>query len=170
MKTQAWGWLVVAVLAAGLNASYHDGGLQWAHQIADNVQHNSMAVLALATGHADRFLTEARYVATPHELTPCRFTEDMAKFERGMARSRARFDAMEARHQVALARVEAHRARIEAEVARVHIPAVAFTPVSIRIPDASACQRIQINVPRAPHITIPAVRSVHVDVQGAGPV
>ena len=170
MKTQAWGWLAVAVLAAGLNASYHDGGLQWAHQIADRVQHNSMAVFALATGHADRFLTEARYVATPHELTPCRFTEDMARFDRGMARSRVRFEVMEARQQIALARMQANRARMEAEVARVHIPAVAFTPVSIRVPEAPACPRIRVSVPRIPQITIPSVPVVHVDVQGAGPV
>src|SRR5215469_1149640 len=60
MKTQAWGWLGAAVLAAGLNSSYHDGGLQWAHEIADRVQHNTSAVLALATGRADQFLAEAR--------------------------------------------------------------------------------------------------------------
>src|SRR5215831_1299560 len=60
MKTQAWGWLAAAVLAAGLNSSYHNGGLQWAHEIADRVQHNTGAVLALATGRADEFLAEAR--------------------------------------------------------------------------------------------------------------
>ena len=63
MKTQAWGWLTAAVLAAGLNASYHDGGMQWAHRIADRVEHNSNAVLALATGHADEFVTEARVLS-----------------------------------------------------------------------------------------------------------
>ncbi len=47
--TQAWGWLTAGVLAAGLNASYHDGGLQWAHQVADRVEHGSAAVLALAS-------------------------------------------------------------------------------------------------------------------------
>ena len=46
MKTQAWGWLAAAVLAAGLNSSYHDGGLQWAHEIVGSVQHNTGAVLA----------------------------------------------------------------------------------------------------------------------------
>jgi hypothetical protein len=63
MKTQAWGWLAAGVLAAGLNASYHDGGLQWLHQAVDQVEHGSAAVLALAGGHADLFLAEARLVS-----------------------------------------------------------------------------------------------------------
>ena len=50
--TQAWGWLVAAVLAAGLNASYHDGGLQWAHQIADRVEQRS--TVATGAGHRER--------------------------------------------------------------------------------------------------------------------
>src|SRR5215472_13364761 len=60
MKTQAWGWLAAAVLAAGLNSSYHNGGLQCAHEIISSVQHNTNAVLALAAGRADRFLAEAQ--------------------------------------------------------------------------------------------------------------
>jgi hypothetical protein len=64
MKTQAWGWLAAAALAAGLNASYHDGGLQWVHQAVDQVEHGSAAVLALAAGHADQFLAEARLVSS----------------------------------------------------------------------------------------------------------
>ena len=63
MKTQAWGWLIAGVLAAGLNASYHDGGLQWAHEVAERVGHGSSAVLALASGNAERFLSEAQLVA-----------------------------------------------------------------------------------------------------------
>jgi hypothetical protein len=63
MKSKAYGWLAAAVLAAGLNASYHDGGLQWAHQVVDEVGHSSAAVLALAAGHADQFLAEARLVS-----------------------------------------------------------------------------------------------------------
>lgn len=70
MKTQAWGWLVAAVLAAGLNASYHDGGLEWAHRIAEGVEHSSNAVLALATGHADRFLAEAQMLGARDSEPP----------------------------------------------------------------------------------------------------
>jgi hypothetical protein len=64
MKTQAWGWLAMAVLAAGLNASYHDGGLQWLHRAVDQMEHSSAAVLALAAGHTDQFLAEARLVSS----------------------------------------------------------------------------------------------------------
>jgi hypothetical protein len=63
MKSKAYGWLAAAALAAGLNASYHDGGLRWAHQVVDEVGHNSAAVLALAAGHAGQFLAEARLVS-----------------------------------------------------------------------------------------------------------
>ncbi len=58
--TQAWAWLTAGVLAAGLNASYHDGGLEWAHQVADRVEHGSAAVLALASGRADQVLSQAQ--------------------------------------------------------------------------------------------------------------
>ena len=60
--TQAWGWLAAGVLAAGLNAAYHDGGLEWAHRIADRVQHGSAAVVALAGGRADQFVAAGRAV------------------------------------------------------------------------------------------------------------
>ena len=45
MKSQAWGWLATAVLTAGLNSSYHNGGLRWIHEAADRVQHNTNAIL-----------------------------------------------------------------------------------------------------------------------------
>lgn len=63
MKTQAWGWLTAALLAAGLNASYHDGGLRWLHRAVDQMEHSSAAVVALAAGHTDQFLAEARLVS-----------------------------------------------------------------------------------------------------------
>src|SRR5437588_8030080 len=87
MKAQAWGWLAAAVMAAGLNASYHDGGLRWAHRIANQVEHNTSAVMALATGHADQFMTEARYVASPSELAPCRFAAAMERAQEHIIRS-----------------------------------------------------------------------------------
>ena len=76
MKTQAWGWLAAAVLAAGLNSSYHNGGLQWAHEIVDRVQHNSSAVLALATGRADQFMTEARILNADRTVESAMNTEE----------------------------------------------------------------------------------------------
>jgi hypothetical protein len=106
--TQAWGWLVAGVLAAGLNASYHDGGLQWAHQMAEQlsyqVEHRSAAVLDLATGHADRFVSEARLLATQDEtpFSPAATvlaevetkiqTKVQAKVQAKVARSKDRID------------------------------------------------------------------------------
>ena len=82
MKTQAWGWLTAAVLAAGLNASYHDGGLHWAHRIASRVERNASAVsavLALATGRADQFLTEARVTGEQTQKAACPLTAALTR-------------------------------------------------------------------------------------------
>ena len=79
MKTQAWGWLAAAVVAAGLNASYHDGGLRWAHEITDQVKHNSTAVMALATGRADQFLAEANFASARKQTPSCPFTAALAE-------------------------------------------------------------------------------------------
>jgi hypothetical protein len=71
MKTQAWGWLMVGMMAAGLNAGYHHGAFQWAHRIAEDVTHNSGAVIALASGRADEFLAEARLLTVRDTQSPC---------------------------------------------------------------------------------------------------
>src|SRR5215831_8242332 len=106
MKTQAWGWLAAAVLAAGLNSSYHNGGLQWAHEIADRVEHNTGAVLALATGRADEFLAEARMLKVEsgddvavnnHEGSQCPFATAWARAQSSFDQSQAevgRFQAL----------------------------------------------------------------------------
>jgi hypothetical protein len=60
---QAWGWLVAAVVAAGLNSSYHTGDLQWMHRAAEQAKHRTLGVLALATGRADQFLIQAQILA-----------------------------------------------------------------------------------------------------------
>src|ERR1039458_1924177 len=85
--TQAWGWLVAAVLAAGLNASYHNGGLEWAHQIADRVEQGSAAVLAQASGHAGQFLTEARLLTARTETASCPFATTLTQVQTRIARS-----------------------------------------------------------------------------------
>src|SRR5271167_3986018 len=103
--TQAWGWLVAGVLAAGLNASYHNGGLQWAHQaveqIASQAEYRSEAVLALASGNAQRFMAASRTLTARNETASCQLATSMArvqtefqnkfqsKFENEMARSQA---------------------------------------------------------------------------------
>jgi hypothetical protein len=178
MKTQAWGWLVAAVLAAGLNASYHDGRLEWAHRIAEGVEHSSNAVLALATGHADRFLAEAQMLGAREETASCRWSTALARVQTRIARSQARadrfnerFEEMSAREEAAMARVEADRARIEAEVARMRVPDVGFAPAMIKV----SCPRVRLTMPEVPrvevpHIKMPVAPVINVNVSSAGPV
>ena len=143
MKTQAWGWLAAAVVAAGLNASYHDGGLRWAHEITDQVKHNSTAVMALATGRADQFLAEANFASARKQTPSCPFTAALAEAGTIVVPNEfeQRVEIMSAREQAHLARLEADRARIESRVARIHIPAVAFNRVVVRAPKVSVSPR-----------------------------
>jgi hypothetical protein len=174
MKTQAWGWLAAAVVAAGLNSSYHEGGMQWAHEIVDRVAHNTGAVLALATGRADQFLAEARTLNVGHEDTQCPLASAMAQVQSSFDQPNSeidRFEAMSAREQARLARLEANRARIEAQVqaklARVRLVEANFNPVVVQVPKIT-CPRVHVNIPRMPRIKVPA--PVHVDYSGPGPV
>jgi len=184
MKTQAWGWLAAAVMAAGLNASYHDGGLEWAHRVADRVGYNSAAVLALASGRADQFLADAQLVRASEETASCRWATTLARVQNRVARTEngfAHVQAMSAREEAQLARLEANRARIEAQVAaqtaRIRIPAVAFNPVvysvsDMNLPDIkipAVCPRVRVNIPRLPMVRIPAP-VVHVLTFGSGPI
>jgi hypothetical protein len=169
MKTQAWGWLATAVLAAGLNSSYHNGGLEWAHQIADRVQHNTNAVLALATGNADRFLAEAQ-MASAQNSQSCPFSAALAAVRRSIApmhSEQERFEAMTAREEAALARLEAHRARMEAQMVRLNM--ANFNPVMVRVPRV-VCPRVRVSIPRMPVVRMPATPMVHVEYSGPGPV
>ena len=174
MKTQAWGWLAAAVLAAGLNSSYHEGGMQWAHEIANRVGHNTGAVLALATGRADQFLAEARMLNVGREQPQCPLAAAMAEVQSSFDQPNAgidRFEAMSAREQARLARFEANRARMEARIqaklARVRFVDANFSPV-VQVPKI-ACPRVRVNIPRMPRINVPAP-VVHVDYSGPGPV
>ncbi len=172
MKIQAWGWLAAAVLAAGLNASYHDGGLQWAHSIADRVGHNTNAVLALATGNADQFLTEARYVTDSQDLTPCRFASAVTRAHQQIARSDARFARVQiiSDRQIAqLDRLEANRVRLETQLAAVKIPASSFAQVVVRGPKV-VCPRVRVNLPRPVSMKMPAMPEVHIEMPSAGPI
>ena len=165
MKTQAWGWLAAAVMAAGLNASYHDGGLRWAHEIANQVKHNTGAVLALATGRADQFVAEANLVAAAKQSSPCPLAAALAEARTVVVPTQVelrRFEVISAREQAKLARVEAERARIEARVAQLHIPAMAFNPVVVQAP-RSVCPRVRVSMPRIPAVKIPAMPVVHVE-------
>jgi hypothetical protein len=171
MKTnQALGWLAAGVLAAGLNASYYDGGLQWVHRIADRVGQNSAAVLAVASGRADQFRAEARMLTARNQTASCPFSTAMARVHSKIARSEAGFEVMSAREEAQLARFEASRARIEAQTARIRIPAAAFNPVAVRMTGASVCPRVRINVLRMPAVKIPPISAIHIDAASAGPV
>ena len=178
MKTQAWGWLATAVLAAGLNSSYHNGGLQWAHEIADRVQHNSNAVFALATGRADQFVAEAQILGA-RQSPSCPWNAVLAEVRQSIAPSHSEFDRFEAmsagfsaRQQVQLARLEANRARMEAQFARLNM--ANFHPVVVGVPKIT-CRRVHVSVPRvkiAPmrSLSIPSAPVVQVDYSGPGPV
>jgi hypothetical protein len=178
MKTQAWGWLVAGVLAAGFNASYHDGGMEWAHRIADQVEHNTGAVMALATGRADQFLAEARVLTVRQEASRCPLQNALAQVQSAINSSDIdfasdmdfapvdRIEVMTAREQAQMARLEANRARIEARVANIRIPAVALTPVVVSTPKV-VCPRVRVNIPRLPQIKLPVI---HIENPGAGPV
>ena len=169
MKTQAWGWLAIAVLAAGLNSSYHNGGLEWAHRAADNVQHNTNAVLALATGNADRFLAEAQ-LASAQNSHSCPFSSALAAVRRSIAPPHSeqdRFEAMTAREEAALARMEANRARMDARMARLNM--ANFNPMAVRVPRV-VCPRVRVSIPRMPMMKMPSAPMVHVAYSGPGPV
>jgi hypothetical protein len=179
MKTQAWGWLAAAVLAAGLNSSYHNGGLQWAHEIVDRVGHNTSAVFALATGRADQFLTEAQMLRVDRQESECPFTVAMADAQRSFDQSQSEFDRVQGfcdRKQAQLARLEARRARIEAQVqarlARIQVPdsdftfadgnlvnnsfrftSDSFSPVVVHVPRLH-CPRVRVNAPRIPRVRV----------------
>jgi hypothetical protein len=159
MKTnQAWGWLAAGVLAAGLNASYYDGGLQWVHRVADRVGQNSAAVVAVASGRADQFLSEARMLTARSQSASCPLSTAMALVQSKIARSEAGFDVMSAREEAQFARLEASRARTEAQTAR------------LRMTGASVCPRVRVNVPRMPAMRMPQIPAVHIDAVSAGPV
>jgi hypothetical protein len=178
--TQAWGWLTAGVLAAGLNASYHNGGLQWAHQAAYRLSSNSQAVLALAAGRADQFLSEARFMTRRNETASCPLAATMARvqsrvIQSKLDRSQATFDRIEAMSARQQARWEANQARMEARIAaqtaRFRMVTADFAPRALpAIPAPVVCPRIRVNVPRLPRIEIPAVPDIHIEMAGSGPV
>ena len=174
MKTQAWGWLTAAVLAAGLNASYHDGGLEWAHHVVGKVGHNAAAVLALASGNAGQFLTEARVIAAHTEGRPCRLSTAISRMESQIEASDAEIDrvqAMSDREMAQWNRLQASRERIEAAVAieqaRVHVAMAGFNPAEFSALKFRPCPRVRVSVPKIPMVKAPVVR---VTMPGAGPV
>jgi hypothetical protein len=179
MKTnQAWGWLVAGVLAAGLNATYYDGGLQWAHRIADRISDNSAAAVSFASGSADRFLAEARMLTARNKAASCPLTAVMARVQRRIERSQRgfdRFEAMSTREEAQLARLEANRARMEARMAaqasHFRFATTAFAPGTFKaMPAPVVCPRVRVNIPKLPMAEMPDLPEIHVDLTSAGPV
>lgn len=179
MKTQAWGWFVAGVVALGVNGLYHDGGLDWAHRIAAQVQYKANALLS---GRAGQLLAEAQAFAGRNETASTRIASAAAEVQSQVAHSQAglaRFEAMTAREQAACARIEANRARMEAQrakmearmAAHVRVPADVVVPVDVpvHVKVPMLCPRVRISVPRAPLVRVP-VRAIQVDAGGAGPV
>jgi hypothetical protein len=185
-STQAWGWLAAGVLAAGLNAAYHDGDLQWAHRVADRAQHVSGAVVALASGRADRFLAEARELSDRNDGEVAAFSDTVvAKADQEMTRAEAAYARAEARQQAHCARMQTEHARIETHIAArhafVHMPDVQVETAfrTIQIPDGRAirvpqielsqvkfehCSRIRMRLPAMPNIAVPSAPPVNVSL------
>lgn len=163
MKRQAWGWLMAGVVAAGLNAGYHDGGFRWAQQFVSRVQHDSVAVLALATGRADQFLVEAQLIKPRHEQRSCRLATARVQHEVVPAQARldqfeAVSDLMSAGEMAQLSRLEANRARLEVKIAsrmaRFRFDPAVFNPVECKeLKIHPACPRVHITLPK---VSIPA--------------
>src|SRR3984893_19227223 len=96
---QGWYWVTAGVMALGLNGMYHDGGAEWAQQFVNR----SAAVVALASGHAERFLAAAR-----EQTVLCRVATEMARLQTKMARTQtgfAYFEAMTWQREAVLGRV-----------------------------------------------------------------
>lgn len=168
-QNQAWGWLVAAVMAAGLNASYHNGDLQWLHRVAEQAKHRTAAVLALASGRADLFLMQAQILAAHEQadsglaaMTPVQAEAAISEAFAGHTEAsaackelrQARIEILRARTQ---ARLDANAARIQIVQATLNrafdpIPA-AFNPIN-----TPACPRVRVIVPRIPGVRIPAIK------------
>jgi len=178
--TQGWYWLAAGVMALGLNGVYHDGGAEWTHRLVNR----SAAVVALASGHAERFLTSAQLFSVQEQMLACRAATAMARFQTKMAQTQtgfAHFDAMTAQQEAGLARLEANRAqleagraRMEAQVARLDFASAslspefgaAFVPKRIKLP--AMCPRVRVNIPRT-FVRVPAP-TVRVETLSAGPI
>jgi len=172
---QGWYWLAAGVMALGLNGVYHQGGAEWTHRLVNR----SAAVVALASGRAERFLGFAR-----EQTLLCRGATEMARFQTKIARTQtvfAHFDAMTAQQEAGLARLEANRAqfeagraRMEAQVARLDYASAslspefgaAFGPKRIKLP--VICPRLRVNIPRT-LVRVPAP-TVRVETLSAGPI
>jgi hypothetical protein len=187
MKTQAWGWLTAGVLALGLNGFYQAGGFAWAHQLASKVAHSANAVVALASGHANDFLTEARLLTTDRQSPSCPLATQLARVQTRMAvihdraqaqtdEGMARLEVMSAREQAESARlqasrelmqaqIEAQRDRWQAAFERANFKPVRFESMEINPVefDSADCGAIKVQIPHV-HVRTPRVRVPRIEV------
>jgi hypothetical protein len=186
MKHQAWGWLAAGVLATGLNASYFDGGLQRAHQIADHIAESSGAVLALFTGQTNQFLTQARLLAARDQSSTCPLAAMIAQVKSAVldqiASSQSKPSTqgieiaklMAARPGAQFARMQTRRARMNEEIAArtAHFRMMAaFAPVVLEpLPVPANCSRIRVSVPAMPVIKMPATPTLHLETASTDPI
>lgn len=84
--TQAWGWLLAGVLAAGLNAVYYDGGAQWAHRATDLVADRSAALMDRVNEGTDRLLAKTELVSARSQTASCRLSTAMARLQNQIAK------------------------------------------------------------------------------------
>jgi hypothetical protein len=173
--TQAYAWLAAGVLAAGLNASYHDGGLQRVHEIVDRVGQNSATALTVASGRADQFLSEMRWVTEREKTASCPLARALARAQgrisqTEIARNQERLDRLEAMADWEQARMEFNRARIEAQIVRIQVPAMALKPMVFSAPNVSECPRVRVSMPRLPRIQVPEIPVIHVESALTGPI
>jgi hypothetical protein len=194
MKTQAWGWLIAGIMALGLNGFYQDGGFAWAHRAVNEVQRSTGAVLALASGRADRFLAQAQWIAERNQTASCplsnavtriqtritqrmnqRMMADAVVDQTAMADAQSGFDRIEAMSAREEAQMEANRARREEHRALMqsHLQARLVRLAQLRNVSAmqmvnaqSRCPRVRVNIPRVeiPRIEIPRVHIPEVHV------
>ena len=172
MKTQAWGWLVAAVLAAGLNASYHQGGLEWAHEVADRVEHHSAAVLDLASGRVDRFLSEARSMTARNETASCKLATALARIQTRVAQAQTRiprtetsvdrFEFMTDHDQAQLDQLEANRARlgqVQAQVeAKIHAQVAKADHLRVVVASFGPREMVSLRAPQVPEFNFSAIK------------
>jgi len=175
MKTQAVGWLMAGVLAAGLNAAYHDGGLEWAHRAAERVAGRTSAVVALAGERTDWILAEVRQITSQDEAPSAQWDAAVAQVQGKIAQSEAGYahlEAMTARREAAWARIQADQARMQARFAA---RTARLSRVALVTAGPTACPRVRMNLLRMPEIkiqapSVPQIPAVHVEISGAGPV
>jgi hypothetical protein len=188
--TQAWGWLVAGVLAAGLNASYHDGNMEWAHRVADEVQDRSDVVLSQVSDRISEqgnlILARAEQLSGRTETASCRLSTTLEQVERNAARTDqafARILVNTDRGNAQLARAGANReVRLALADAHVRMSAasfqamnfqgmnfqpmsfrsISFQPIVVRVP--VVCSRVRVSVPRVdiPRVSIPKIPMVRI--------